>query len=207
MPPLRNNGEHCKMMVGGSIRSRTDDPDTINDGDVYFIFDAKRHGNESALMKGFAKADGRTMKKEKLMLFITSDEESLKKRRVQVRGHNAIRQCEFLHVVSAGAVITTEKQRRHYSGSNHGDVIGPVVFPDLNNGWQMAFAVKKKLYGPARIAVGGTTEGEASPTLLLRPASYALQVPSSQMMHHGKLLISIVVEALLVQMSSSLQAA
>ena len=47
------------------------------------------------------------------------------------------------------------RARLKYPGTTAGDMIGPVVMPELANCWRETFKDKKKIFGSARIAVGG----------------------------------------------------
>jgi hypothetical protein len=158
------------MMVRGAIASRGD-PDTIHDGDLVLLWDAKRHGNENALMKAFTKSDGRTMKKEKTLTFVHFEEDSLKARRCAVRGVGTIQQTEFLWVVAHSAMLGPERARKHFSGTTHGDTLGPVKLPASADLWHLSVADKKKLYGSARMEVGGVTPGAEGPAPVRKPES------------------------------------
>ena len=156
--PLRDAGGHANTMVKGAIGARSSDGELAS-GDLYLMWDAKRHGNEAVLLKPFSKAGEKPMTKERQTLYVIYEEASLSARRSAVRGMATIQQVEFLHVVSKGAVEGEDRKRTHYAGTTHGDTLGPVTLPDPKSTWHMAFSDKKKLYGHARMDVGGPTPG------------------------------------------------
>ena len=44
-------------------------------------------------------------------------------------------------------------------GTTAGSILGPVTLPQVADMWQETFRVKKDIFGEARVAVGGRTEG------------------------------------------------
>lgn len=156
--PLRDAGGHANTMVKGAIGARSSDGELVS-GDLYLMWDAKRHGNEAALLKPFSKAGEKVMTKERQTVYVIYEEASLSARRAAVRGMASIQQVEFVHIVSKGIIEGEERKRTHYAGTTHGDTLGPVTLPDPKSLWQMPFGDKKKLYGHARMDVGGPTPG------------------------------------------------
>ena len=150
---LRNNGTHVQMMVRGAIsrfQADSQQSESVTEGDAVFLWDAKRHGNEAALMRSFTKSNGATMSKEKLTLYTVYDEQSMRARLGAVRGVATVHQTEFLHVVTSSRLSVPERNRKHYSGTTHGNVLGPVLLPTSEHSWQMTVGNKKRLYGAAR---------------------------------------------------------
>ena len=156
--PLRDAGAHANTMVKGAIGARSSDGELVS-GDLYLMWDAKRHGNEAALLKPFSKAGEKAMTKERQTLYVIYEEASLSARRGAVRGMATIQQVEFVHIVSKSVVEGEERKRTHYAGTTHGDTLGPVTLPDPKTLWLLPFGDKKKLYGHARMDVGGPTPG------------------------------------------------
>lgn len=75
VPGLRENG-HLGNMISGTVQARSSDgaPST-NSGDIYFMFDGGKHGNEGQLLAGFK--DATTKKKlefEKLQNYLMYEE-------------------------------------------------------------------------------------------------------------------------------------
>ena len=142
---LRNGGSHVQMMVRGALGrfALADSPESVPEGDAVFLWDAKRHGNETALLRSFTKPNGGTMSKEKLTLYTVYDEQSLRARLGVVRGVATVNQTEFLHVVTNSKLSVPERTRKHYSGTTHGNVLGPVLLPTSEHSWQMTVGNKK----------------------------------------------------------------
>ena len=90
------------------------------------------------------------MSKEKLTLYTVYDEQSIRARLGAVRGVATVHQTEFLHVVTSSRLSVPERNRKHYSGTTHGNVLGPVLLPTSEHSWQMTVGNKKRLYGAAR---------------------------------------------------------
>ena len=96
-------------------------------------------------------------------LQIVLTEQSLAARRKYVRGTASIKQMVNATVVSHKKVCLPERPRRHYPGTNSGDVITGVELPPLDSEWHLSVGDKKKLYGKKNlIPVGGKTAGRAS---------------------------------------------
>ncbi len=66
---------------------------------------------------------------------------------------------EFIHVYTKDALKASSKDRLRYSGSTAVDSFGPVAKPDATTAWHASIATKRQIYGSARVAVGGRTEG------------------------------------------------
>ena len=86
---------------------------------------------------------------------ILYEEASLKARKQRVRGINTLRQIEFLHMSTKDAIMIPERSRKHYNGTNKGDVLGPVVLPGWEKTWGLPFNEKRKLWDKNRVEVGG----------------------------------------------------
>ena len=66
----------------------------------------------------------------KKMLYVMLSEDCLKQRRARVKGMGTLHQVEYLHVVSREPLTTIpERKRKHYDGTNKGDLIGIVSLP------------------------------------------------------------------------------
>ena len=102
VPPLREGGDHAKKLIKG-VMIGCGDEDALPPGHLFFMWDAKRHGNEVALMKSFVDSEGKMIKKEKTTVYVNFTEKSLLERRDRVKGTGGIQTMEFLHVVSANA--------------------------------------------------------------------------------------------------------
>ena len=64
-------------------------------------------------------------------------EASLRKRRRLTRNTASLKQTESMYVLTSGALSLPERASLHYSGTNKGTVLGPIVMGDLENDWSM----------------------------------------------------------------------
>ena len=65
------------------------------------------------------------------------EEASLRKRRRLTRNAASLKQTESMYVLTSGALSLPERASLHYSGTNKGTVLGPIVMGDLENDWSM----------------------------------------------------------------------
>ena len=86
-------------------------------------------------------------------------EGSLKDRRLKVQGISSLKQLSGLHLFMNGNTVAPDKNRAIYSGTNLGDVIGPISYDSWQDSWKLPIDVKVKLYGENRRAVGGRSDG------------------------------------------------
>lgn len=87
-------------------------------------------------------------------LFVCHEESSLTNRRKKVRGTCSIQQVEGMYMISAASLSLPERPRLHYSGTNLGNVISPVVM--RTSPWTATVKTKRDMYTKKyRIPVGG----------------------------------------------------
>ena len=71
-----------------------------------------------------------------------------------------LNQSEKILAVTQSPLQHVSRKRRHYTGSNRGNVIGPVALPmfDSPEVWKLMSSIKKQMFGSfgATIPVGGT---------------------------------------------------
>ena len=96
----------------------------------------------------------------KLSTHVMISEDSLKERRSRVRGVGALKQLTGLHAFMYGETNIPEKSRIVFSGSNMGDVLGPVGFQKWSESWKVPIDVKKAMYGDNIRPVGGRNLGD-----------------------------------------------
>ena len=97
------------------------------------------------------------------LMFYTED--GLGQRRERVRG--MINQVETLSIFTFNGMTMAKKPSKHFTGSNYGNVIGPLstMAYDDKDCWILDPAGKKALYGPS----GKTLAGGAVPDAPPRP--------------------------------------
>ena len=129
MPTLR--GEHLKRLLE-IARSRFPveevDNNEIPEGDLYFLFDASRPGNQAAILKPFY-----GMSKTVKTFMLWKDEESMMHRRKNGKmGISSFRQHEQLYMVSApGPLALKPCKFPNYRGSTSGSMMGPIILPAM----------------------------------------------------------------------------
>ncbi|CAK0905696.1 unnamed protein product [Prorocentrum cordatum] len=96
----------------------------------------------------------------KLWTHVMISEDSLKGRRSRVRGVGALKQLTGLHACMFADTVIPEKARSVYSGTNMGDVLGPVGFQKWAESWKCPLDVKKAMYGDNVRPVGGRNPGD-----------------------------------------------
>jgi hypothetical protein len=169
-PPLRGHFKKCMNSVFAARQ------DKLLANDVFVFWDGGKKGNENELMSIFRRSTeddaGKratiNLEKKKITLSVVYTEESIRERRERVRGLGSIKQLEFVHVVTHKSFTKTDdraatvKDRLKYTGTIAGNVLGPVGLPSYDTEWQETYKVKKDIFGTARVAVGGRTDGDDS---------------------------------------------
>ena len=135
-------------------------------GELVFVLDGGRHGNEGHVLGCFVKpSDGTTFPdKQKSTFFVSYEEQSLMARRDVNRG--VLNQVEMMTVISRGLLAIKRTQRKHYEGTTLGNVIGPVCVAryDDPSVWKVDPKIKKGIYGKqGKVLVGGPCPSPAVP--------------------------------------------
>lgn len=149
--------DRYNRLCSAVIEARSGPNGGVPPGDIIFLFDGGRPGLMVQYLVPWKSVNGKRehFRKPFYMMF---DEESVKRRRCLVRGCGVLGQIEGLSTLTQQILDVPERSRKHYHGTNKGDVICPVVLPCWDQAWCMSFKEKKKLLGKARVAVGGPTE-------------------------------------------------
>jgi len=156
MPPLRmDNYKRLIELARGRFGETVGDD--ILDGDLYFVMDGGKTGNQQELLKPFASK----LKSVKLFT-LWRDEDSMTQRLQRVKGGIATyRQEEHLYIVSASTPALKPTKFQHYTGSTAGSMIGPIIMPSSDALWTRPWPVKKEIFTAANmIAVGGRVDDE-----------------------------------------------
>ena len=178
-PPLR---DHFRRQIQAALQG-CNCKDTIPENVVFVIWNVGKDGNDGDIQKVFCyeeeeNAEGGAGKKKKgvsalkktiCKIGVGYTEQSLSDRRDQIRGFGTVEQTETVYIVSGSALKVEKKARLHFKGTTAGSWIFPVSLPPYNELWQLSFGEKKKLFGDARVAVGGPTAGQAAGTAKIRP--------------------------------------
>ena len=156
MPPLRMDN-YRRLIELARARFGAEVGDDIPGGDLYFLLDGGKTGNQQELLKPF------TGKQKTVKHFtLWRDEDSLTQRYQRVKGGIATyRQEEHLYIVSASTPALKPTKFQHYKGSTAGSMIGPIMMPSSASLWQRPWPVKKEIFTAANlIAVGGRADDE-----------------------------------------------
>ena len=156
MPPLRmDNYKRLIELARGRFGEAVGDD--IPDGDLYFVMDGGKTGNQQDLLKPFAS------KPKSVKIFtLWRDEDSMIQRLQRVKGGIATyRQEEHLYIVSASTPALKPTKFQNYKGSTAGSMIGPIIMPSLDGLWTRSWPVKKEIFTAANmIAVGGRVDDD-----------------------------------------------
>ena len=114
---------------------------------------------DAAASAGKSKKAPKPIEKHVARLTLIFDEQSIAERRDLSRGLATIEQQETVYIVSKNVFQAERKNRINYGGTSSGSVIGPIAVPSPDDQWQLKFEHKKRLFGAARVAVGGRTPG------------------------------------------------
>ena len=145
--PSFRGADHLRMYMAAWAALRGD-ADALQDGDLHLIADGGKRGLEQTFHSCFKKgSDNRAMEKNHHIIMLTYTEDSVAQRRVLNRGATTLDQCEILHVFSKCPIALEHKKRRHYSGSNYGNVMGPIALPKWDDLWMVDVQHKKDLLG------------------------------------------------------------
>jgi hypothetical protein len=157
VPPLRTD-KFQELVTAARSRFGAEVPDgELPPGDLYFLCDGGKPGNQTELMRPF-----HGMTKSVRTFTLWRDEESLVMRLARQRGTvGTYRQQEHLYVVSATLPAVRPVKFQNYNGSSAGTMMGPIILPRLDACWHLSWADKKLLYTPLHlIAVGGKLDEE-----------------------------------------------
>lgn len=157
LPPLRE-GRHNKLF-SAALSLRVDkEANTMVQGDGFLIMDGGRDGLATSLLGAVRPSATETISKYKTMKFLVWDEKAIRTKKKRSRGA-LVNQMERLYILLPEQQTLTFKKRKHFAGTTHGDVIGPIMAPawdDEEETWNMTYQQKKDLFGSSnRIRVGG----------------------------------------------------
>ena len=175
VPPLRP--EPFKRLIElARTRDTADDDETISDGDMFFLLDGGRQGNQHEILRPF-----QGKKKHVKTYVLWRDEESQLTRLQRNRGGiNTCRQHETMYVVSCVTPSVKAQKFQNYKGSAAGTLIGPIVMPPQGDLWQAQWSQKKDLYLAENIiAVGGKFDDDDDAGIEVTPTKQKARTPTS----------------------------
>lgn len=166
LPPLRE-GRHNKLFASALSLRLDKESGTMPQGDGWLIMDGGRDGLTTSLLGAIRPSPTETVAKHKGVKFLVWDEKSIRQTKKRSRG-SQVNQMEKLHVILPEQQTLSFRKRKHFSGTTHGDVIGPIMAPswdDENETWCLTYLKKKALYGEKnRVRIGSEKPyGETEP--------------------------------------------
>ncbi|OLP81256.1 hypothetical protein AK812_SmicGene38225 [Symbiodinium microadriaticum] len=136
--------EHAQKGLRAVMASRGRSEE-MHEGDVFFVYDAGKMGNERAISSLLSTNEGKRIGHDKRMIFLTYTE------------------VEILYIFTKSNLELAEAKHPIYGGSTAGNLVGPIQLESFQDcAWQTTFEEKKKMLGSFRVAVGGTTDGADS---------------------------------------------
>ena len=163
-PAMVNGGEVALILDGGRRgnmtrllapwkeeaprkRKRSDKYDKGDDEDVVVddVEEDEADGSDADSKGGF----------QVKILQVAYTEASVARRRALSRGTASLHQVEWAHILAGKAINLPERPRKHYEGTNCGDLLIGVEIPPLENEWHVSvkekavYLGKKKLIDPA----------------------------------------------------------
>ena len=157
-PSLRDNGEHLKRFASLKLRAGGDET-SLPDDELWMLPDAGKHGNKNTLLSCLKNV---SIRKE-TELTVVYDQESMEARLERLRGYIPLNQTERIHLISAELPRTPEIRRKHFNGSNKGNVLGMVALPKYDDPqtWRLPIKTKREVIGKTggKVLVGGPPPG------------------------------------------------
>ena len=93
-------------------------------------------------------------------IVVCQTQDTLRARKSVARGINAIDQVENLTLYSLRTLDDLpQRRRKHFSGTNHGNKIGDLTVPAVDELWLASKEEREKVLGNALKQVGGPTPG------------------------------------------------
>ncbi len=165
-PPMR---AHYSKMLSAAVEAQPE-AGRLDPNSIFIIFDAGKDRSEREFMAPFShtpaeptskslKPSAKSIPKSVCRLITHFDFDSLAEQKAVVRGVGTLRSVEYVYIVTAEPLAVPVKDRVKYAGTTACDLLGPVAKTPWHDAWKLPFHTKKDLYGQARIAVGGRTEG------------------------------------------------
>ena len=167
--PLRD-GAYARL-AKAVLSARNPDSPTIQPGEITMLLDGGKRGNMTRLLAPFKEGTSKDCQKGRRgdddavvdehdsadedgrpgfvpsILQLGLDEESIAARRKLIRGTCSIKQVEWNHVIGNSKICLPERPRKHYPGTNCGDLIQGIKLPNIADEWHLPWSFKKKLYG------------------------------------------------------------
>ena len=101
------------------------------------------------MKKAFTDGEGKTMPKHSRQIYALTTEESERDTKQRLHGIATLSTVEHIALVSKETLSMPAKKRKHCTGTNANDMLGPFDRPKQDELWKVPHAKKPKLYGAA----------------------------------------------------------
>lgn len=136
---------HLKKFIQGFALTRGNQYELLP-FDHYVILDAGKDGNHPHISQCFQNKDSKSVEKNVHAVVHHFDENSMNDRRDKVRGTVTLNLAETALVFSKKTLKLPKVKREHFPGTNHGNVIGPIVVTSYADVWRMDVRNKRELF-------------------------------------------------------------
>ena len=150
--------DHLQKMIGGTIKACG--LDAMPPGAVYFIMNGGSFGNNDAFGKAFLDNNNKAMAKNKDLVYLALEEESLQKRRLRKRGGLNLMQGVVIYTPLTMELIQGSShtaERLHYTSTTpNSNMISGVSVEAYEDLWLLEPAVKKSIMKDGLVRAGGS---------------------------------------------------
>ena len=179
--PLRD--DHFEKLVTGTLQAFDEViPPKVQANQIWVMFDGFKHGLGSDFVRPFKTDSGKKLDASTRLIYCQYDPNTLNDRREHQWGAKTKNLVEYCTILTADELDFLERAFKHFPNiTNRMDVLGPIVMDTSSSDgvWKMKVVDKKKLYGPARTAVGSVPgQSGADPNKKAEPRADAKEEPT-----------------------------
>lgn len=150
--------DHLQKLIAGSIKAC--DLDAMPPGAVYFILNGGSFGNNDAFGKAFLDKNNKAMAKNKDLVYLALEEESLQKRRLRKRGSLNLMQGIVIYSPVTMELIrgsSHTQERLHYTTTTpSSNIISGVAMEPYEDLWLLEPGVKRGFMKDGLVRAGGS---------------------------------------------------
>ena len=141
------NVKYLKNMIGSIVKTRDAMQTTLHPRDLFFLFDTGVRTHQSKMMGCILNNEGNPMACCTTNVHITYDENAMRDRRKSQRTN--LDQVENLTLVTSEdfSASMVQRNRKHFPGTNFGNVVGPVKLDPPGELWQLSIEENEGLAG------------------------------------------------------------
>ncbi|CAE7346753.1 bsp6IM [Symbiodinium sp. CCMP2592] len=150
--------DHLQKTIGGTIKAAG--LDALPPGAVYFILNGGSFGNNDAFGKAFLDVNNKAMAKNKDLVYLALQEESLQKRRLRKRGGLNLMQGVVIFTPPSMELIQGSShtaERLHFTSTTpNSNIISGISVESYEDLWLLEPAVKKRIMKDGLVRAGGS---------------------------------------------------